>query len=174
MDVKKALIIVDMINDFVHPDGSLYVKGSRSIISYIKKNIDNFHDENKPIFYAIDSHWKNDEELNLFPPHAIKGSWGGNIVNELKPEIKDIVITKRRYPAFFGTDLDIYLHEMNVKEVNIVGVVTHICIFYTAIFAKLLGYNVNVLIKGIYDFDTNLHELSLSQLREVWGVSIVE
>ncbi len=170
---KKALIVIDMINDFVHPDGVLYVKDSETIIPFIKEKIKEFHDNNFPVFYGIDTHSESDSEFNLFPKHAVKGTWGAEVVEPLTPSNQDIVIRKRRYPAFFGTDLDIYLREMNIKDIEIVGVVTHICVFYTAVFGRLLGYNVIVFRDGVYDFDNNLEELALSQLKDVWGVDII-
>jgi len=173
MGRKKALIIVDMINDFVHKNGALYVKDSESIIPYIKEKILEFKNENFPVFYANDNHFKYDEEFNLFPKHGVRGTWGAKVISDLEPSKEDIIIPKRRYSAFFGTDLDIYLREMDIKEVSIVGVVTHICVFYTAIFGRLLEYKISVLRNGVYDFDEKLHQIALSQLREVWGVEIV-
>ena len=173
MKKKEALIIIDMINDFVHPKGILYVKGSEKIIPFIKKKIKEFRNEKFPIIYAVDSHLESDKEFSLFPKHAVRGTWGAKIVEELAPSKEDIVFTKRKYPAFFETGLDVYLREMDVKDITIVGVVTHICVFYTAIFGSLLGYNVTVLRKGIYDFDENLHNISLSELEKTWGVKVV-
>ena len=173
MEKKGALIIIDMINDFVHPKGVLYVKGSEGIIPFIKEKIREFRDKEFPIIYAIDNHLESDEEFSLFPRHAVKGTWGAEIVEELAPNKSDMVFTKRKYPAFFGTGLDAYLREMNIRDITIVGVVTHICVFYTAIFGRLLEYSVTVLRKGIYDFDEALHNTSLSELEKTWGVKVV-
>ena len=170
---KKALIVIDMINDFVHPNGALYTKNSETIIPFIKNKIKEFHKNGFPVFYAVDTHSEFDQEFSLFPKHAVRGTWGSEVVEPLSPSNQDIIIRKRRYPAFFGTDLDLYLREMDIKDIEIVGVVTHICVFYTAVFGRLLGYNVTVLKDGIYDFDSNLEEIALSQLKDVWGVNIL-
>ena len=173
MKKKKALIIIDMINDFVHPKGILYVKGSEEIIPFIKEKIEEFRNEEFPIIYAVDNHLELDKEFSLFPRHAVKGTWGAEVIEELAPSEKDMVFPKRKYPAFFGTGLDIYLREMDVRDITIVGVVTHICVFYTAVFGRLLEYDVTILRKGIYDFDENLQDISLSELEKTWGVRIV-
>ncbi len=171
--MKGALIVVDMINDFVHPQGALYVKESESIIPFIKKKIKEFYKKGDRVFYTIDAHTEDDKEFVLFPKHAIRGTWGGKIIDELLPEDESTVIYKRRYPAFFGTDLDLRLRELDIREIYIVGVVTHICVFYTAIYGKLLEYEVSVYKDGVYDFDPGLHEMALSQLKDVWGVKIL-
>ncbi len=170
---KEALIIVDMINDFIHPDGVLYVQESEKIIPFIKDKIKEFKEKDFSVIYAIDSHMEDDKEFGLFPKHAIKGTWGAKIIEDLSPKNEDIIIHKRRYPAFFGTDLDLLLREMNIKNIHIVGVVTHICIFYTATYGRLLEYEVAVYKDGIYDFDKELHNIAISQLEEVWGVKIL-
>ncbi len=170
---KEALIIVDMINDFVHPDGALYVKDSEKIIPFIEEKIREFREKNFPIIYAIDHHTESDKEFELFPKHAVKGTWGAKIVEDLSPVERDIIIYKRRYPAFFGTDLDLLLRELNIKKIYIVGVVTHICIFYTAMYGRLLEYEVSVYKDGVYDFDKKLHDMAISQLKDIWGVKIL-
>ncbi len=171
--MKEALIIVDMINDFVHPKGVLYVKGSEGIIPFIKEKIKEFHEKDFPVFYTIDAHTEKDKEFTLFPKHAVKGTWGAEIIEELSPQKEDYIVHKRRYPAFFGTDLDLRLRELGISKIHIVGVVTHICVFYTAVYGRLLEYGVTVYKDGVYDFDKKLHDLALSQLREVWGVEVL-
>lgn len=57
-----------------------------------------------------------------------RGTWGAEIVEELKPQEDDIVIEKRRYSAFFGTNLDTILKTNSVKYLVLVGVATNICV----------------------------------------------
>ena len=65
----------------------------------------------EPVIYLTDNHVPDDAEFKVFPPHAIAGTKGAEIIPELAPEDDEDVIPKRRYSGFFGTDLDITLRE---------------------------------------------------------------
>lgn len=56
------------------------------------------------------------------------GTWGGNIIDELKPQEGDLLVIKSRYSAFFGTNLDTILKTFNAKYLFFVGVATNICV----------------------------------------------
>lgn len=157
--VKKdetALIIVDMQNDFVHPDGKLFVPGSRRTIPIIKNLLDKAREKNMKIFFTQDWHTKYDPEFKIWGEHAVAGTWGAEIIDELKPLENEFLIKKLRYDAFFGTPLDIYLRAFNIKTLIIAGTVANICVLHTAGSAVLLGYNIVLpidAVSGLTPFD---------------------
>lgn len=71
---------------------------------------------------------------------TIRGTWGAEIVSELKPEEDDIIVEKQRYSAFFGTNLDMILRTFNIKYLIFVGVFTNICVEATIRDAFYLDY----------------------------------
>ncbi|MCX6089205.1 MAG: isochorismatase family protein, partial [Candidatus Atribacteria bacterium] len=81
-----ALIIIDMLNDFMHPQGALYV-GEQviSLIHFCEKVIPQKRKEKSTIIYTCDTHWEDDEEFQLFPAHAVRGTWGHQVIEELTP-----------------------------------------------------------------------------------------
>src|SRR5438093_2287451 len=102
--MKRALVVVDMIEDFVHEGGALYCGPSMArIIPVIQKEIARAHAAAEPVMYLTDNHLPGDAEFQIFPPHALAGTKGAEIVPELAPEKSDVVIPKRRYSGFFGT-----------------------------------------------------------------------
>ncbi|NCC82459.1 MAG: cysteine hydrolase, partial [Clostridia bacterium] len=101
--MKKALLVIDMLNDFINEKGSLYIGKAPKLISNISERIKEHRDNGNPIIYIMDKHLENDEEFNMFPSHCIAGEWGSEIVAELAPKKGDYLIGKRRYSAFFGT-----------------------------------------------------------------------
>lgn len=166
----RALLVIDMLVDFVHSEGSLYGgQAVRDIIPYIKGEIDAARRAGSQVIYICDQHKSGDAEFLMFAPHCIKGSHGGEIVNELKPESNDIVIEKRRFSAFMGTDLDLTLRELGINEITLVGVCTNICVLYTAAEARMLGYKVRVLRDGVASFDEEAHEWALRELERTLG-----
>lgn len=58
----------------------------------------------------------------------IRGTWGAEIIDELKPHVDEILIGKRRSSAFVGTDLDMMLRTYDIKYLVFVGVATNICV----------------------------------------------
>ncbi|WP_054853655.1 isochorismatase family cysteine hydrolase [Vulcanisaeta distributa] len=163
-----AIIVVDMQNDFVKPNGKLYVPTAQATVPAIRKLLMKARDANVPIIYTQDWHFKNDPEFRIWGgEHCVMDTWGGaEIVDELKPMPSDIVIRKRRYDAFFGTDLDYVLrHVVHATNLVIVGTVANICVLHTAGSAALNWYNVVVPIDGIsalneFDYYAALRQIS--------------
>jgi len=171
--IKKALLIIDMLNDFIRKDGKLYIGAiGGKIILPIQMELERFRKEKDLVFYICDHHRPDDKEFNLFPPHCLSGTEGANIIEELKPLKNDLIIHKRRYSGFFQSDLDISLREEGIIELELVGVCTNICVLYTAVSARMLNYKVTVLEDAVASFDQRAHDFALKQMKDILGVEI--
>lgn len=171
--MKEALIVIDMLNDFIKPEGALSVgEIGGKIVPFIKSEIEKMRQENKPVIFICDNHKENDPEFAMFPPHCVENTLGAKIIDELQPTKKDFIIPKRRYSGFFGTDLDLVLRENDINTVNLVGVCTNICVLYTAADARMRHYDVNVLKNGVASFDSVAHQFALQQMETVLGANI--
>ena len=74
---KEALIIVDMSNDFVAPDGSLTVgQPGQAIVPYIKSLAEDFVSQGKDVVVAMDAHQEDDPHFKLWPAHNVVGTEG--------------------------------------------------------------------------------------------------
>lgn len=172
--MKRALVVVDMIHDFAHEGGALYCGPSmQRVIPVIQSELDRARAAGEPIVYLTDAHMPDDAEFQMFPPHAIVGTTGAEIVPELAPSPADVVIPKRRYSGFFGTDLDITLRERDVDTIRLVGDCTNICVLYTAADARNLGYAVEVVEDGVTSFDEEAHRGALKELEKTLGAKLV-
>lgn len=170
----KALLIVDILNDFVHPKGVLYVGDQvREVIGFCKELITTKRKQGDPLFFICDTHRKDDAEFELFPPHCIEGEWGNKIFEELQPEKDDYIIPKRRFSAFFGTPLDMFLREAKIEELEVVGVCTNICVLYTVASARMLGYQVKVYGQGVTSFDLDAHRFALKEMSNTLKAEVV-
>ncbi|MFP3201399.1 MAG: isochorismatase family cysteine hydrolase [Sulfolobus sp.] len=151
-----ALLIVDMQNDFVRKEGKLYVPKAEKTIPAIRGLIDKARQASALVIYTQDWHMKDDPEFKIWGEHALAGTWGAEIVDELKPEKDDFIIKKYRYDAFFETPLDYILRVKNIKNVIVTGTVANICVLHTAGSAALRWYNVVMVkdgISAVTDFD---------------------
>ena len=146
---KTAVIVVDMQNDFVHPKGALFVPEAEKTIPVIKKLLEEARKKNVLIIYTADSHMKKDIEFDIWGKHAIEGTWGWEIHEDLKPQEDDIIIRKLRYDAFFGTPLGHLLRINKIENIVIAGTVANICVLHLAGSAALRGYKVYLVIDGV-------------------------
>ena len=86
-----------------------------------------------PIIFACDSFLHDDFIFQgRMKPHAIRGTDGTRPIPDLEPQTADIILEKRRFSAFFKTDLDQTLRTLHVDTVAIGGINTHFCVLATA------------------------------------------
>src|SRR3990170_7795303 len=149
---NPAVIIVDMLNDFV--TGKLEVDRAKHIIPNIKRLIEAARKNAVPVIYSNDAHYPQDVEVTRkWGKHAIKGTKGAEVIPELKPDKKDYVVEKRTYSGFYETGLDPLLRSLyggeGVKTVVLCGLHTHICVRHTAADAFFRGYGIIVTSDGV-------------------------
>ena len=173
--MKEALLIIDMLNDFVLPGSPLEVPETRKMINNIKREADAARAAASPVVYVCDTHAPDDKEFRKYgwPPHAVKGSKGAEVITELAPLPGDIVIPKTTYSGFFGTDLDATLKRLGVESLRLTGCVTHICILFTASDAVLRDYQVTVVGDGVAGITKEDHDAALRIMRSVMNVKVI-
>ncbi len=171
--MSKALIIIDMLYDFVDSEGRLYCgpEGS-AIVPRVKSLLEQAREQGIPVVFIADRHLPSDPEFDIFPPHCVQDSPGAEIIEALRPLGDERVIAKRRYSAFFGTDLDLTLRELRADELILVGVCTNICVLYTAADARNLAYRVVVPADAVASFDASAHDWALGQMETVLGCQV--
>jgi nicotinamidase-related amidase len=171
---KEALLIIDMLNDFVLEGAPLEVPETRKVIPAIKKEIESARAKGSPVIYICDAHEKEDREFSKFgwPAHAVKGTKGAEVVEELKPEKDDIVIEKTTYSGFYNTRLDETLKNLGINNLRLTGCVTHICVMFTASDAVLRDYKVTVLEGAVAGLSKEDHDAALRIMKNVLGVKI--
>lgn len=172
---KTALLIIDMLNDFVLSNAPLEVPDTRKIIPNIQCEIAKARQEGNAVIYVCDAHDPNDKEFSKFnwSPHAVIGTKGAQIIDELKPHKEDIIIKKTSYSGFYNTKLDKILKKLGIENLRLTGCVTHICIMFTASDAVLRGYNVSVVENGVAGIEKQDHDAALRIMKNVMGVKIV-
>ncbi|MEW6244759.1 MAG: isochorismatase family cysteine hydrolase [Bacillota bacterium] len=171
---RTALLVVDMLYDFINEDGALYCGDSaKAIVDRVAWAIRSARERGEPVIFICDNHKEGDREFEMFPVHCIAGSRGAAILPEIAPEPGDHIIKKRRYSGFYGTDLDLTLREAGVEHVVLVGVCTNICVLYTAADARMRNYRVTVLKDAVASFDEGSHQWALKEMESTLGVEVV-
>jgi len=139
---KTAVIVVDLLNDFMKEGGSMVLAEGMVVVPPIKQVIEKAKAAGTLIVYVKDNHRKGvpDKEFLIREPHCIEGTWGAEIIDELQPLDDDYVIKKRRFSSFFQTELDLILRNHDIETLIVVGVVTNICVRSTVHDGFFLGY----------------------------------
>ncbi|HLB05337.1 MAG TPA: isochorismatase family cysteine hydrolase [Thermodesulfobacteriota bacterium] len=170
---KKALLIIDMLNDFVLPGAPLEVPETRKIIPSIGREIIKAREEGYPIIYLCDGHAPDDKEFKMWPRHSVKGTKGAQVVDELEPEPKDTVVEKTTYSGFYNTRLEEVLKSLSTEEIILTGCVTNICILYTAYDLVSRGYKVTLPRDCVAGLNKEDHEFALRQMERILKVKII-
>ncbi len=133
--MRPALIVVDLLRDTFerHPDTPV-VLAARSFLPKLNRMIDQFHGRRLPVVYACDSFLPDDFIFKgKMSPHSLRGTAGEEVITDLHREPQDHVVPKRRFSAFFKTDLDQTLRTLNVDTVAVAGIATPICVMATVL-----------------------------------------
>jgi nicotinamidase-related amidase len=171
--VKAALIIVDMLNDFIDEKGALYCgQGARDIVPFLILRLEAHRRAGSLVVFLQDAHAKEDLEFEKFPPHCIAGTWGSGIIDALAPQSGEHVLPKTRYSGFFGTDLEKILAAGGPEEVEVVGVCTSICVMDTVGGLANRDYLTIVPRAGVADFDEKAHRHALQRMERLYGATI--
>jgi len=173
---NKAIIIIDMLNDFV--TGKLEAKRAKHIIPNLKRFVEAARKNNVPVIYSNDAHYPQDVEVTRkWGKHAIKGTKGAEVIPELKPAEKDYIVEKRTYSSFYETGLDPLLRSLyndeGAKVVILCGLHTNICVRHTAADAFFRGYKIIIAADGVEAFTQENHAQGLKYLEYVYNAKIM-
>ena len=172
--MREALLIIDMLNDFVREGAPLEVSATRSILPALVKRLAEARAREMPVIYICDAHQVDDPEFTRmgWPPHAVKGTPGAAVIGKLAPHAGDHVVEKTTYSAFVGTQLEALLHALAIDTLVLTGCVTNICILYTAYDAVIRGYQVTVPTDCVAPLDPADGDFALKQMEQVLGVKV--
>lgn len=170
---KTALIVIDMLIDFVEENGALVVPGAKDLVPLQAKILDRARQQSVTVIYLADNHMPYDEEFKVWPKHSVAGTRGSEVVDELTPSQGEKVIPKRRYSGFFGTDLDLTLREAGITDIILMGVLTDICVMYTSADASARGYNVYVVADGTGSTVKENHQFALQHMKDIHNTTVV-
>jgi nicotinamidase-related amidase len=131
--MKPAMIVVDMLKDNLKESSrNPYFQEGRAIIPNLQKLLGESRKRGFPIIFACDSFLKDDFIFKgKMKIHSLRGTEGAEVVDELKPEPTDIILPKRRFSAFFKTDLDQTLRVLGVDTIVVTGITTEVCVLVT-------------------------------------------
>jgi len=171
--MRQALIIVDMLEDFVRKDGALPVPGAQEMIPAVARELAAARRAGDLVIFSCDAHDPDDLEFRRYPPHAVAGSQGARVIAELAPLAHEQIVSKRRLSPFFETGLAELLSREKVERVKVTGVCTHICVMEAV--AGLCDRDIPaaVIVDAVADFDPDMAACALNRMQSVFGAELV-
>ena len=166
----KALIIVDMLKDFV--DGKLANPKAQAITEPLQRLLAHAREDGWVVVFSNDAHEPGDPEMKIWGEHAMAGDPGAEVIDELAPREGEIISEKRHYGAFDGTELDEQLRDRDVDQVVITGQHTHICVRHSSYGALIRGYEIIIPRDAVCGFEGVNDEDALEYLKATYGATV--
>jgi len=166
---STALIVVDMQNDFCHPDGALYAEGSEEAIDGVNNVIEQARANNFDLItFTQDTHDNNADEFEQWGEHCVHDTWGQEIHEDVDWQ-GERTVEKNTYNAFYETDLPHLLQVNGIDTVIICGTLANVCVQETASAASLHGYDVKVVEDAVGYIEEEQREAALDHIDFLLG-----
>ena len=178
-----ALVVVDVQNDFVSPDGSAGKRGedvsaALAIMPPLLRLIDEARRVGLTVVYIRTTHsewtdtpswiYRTSQRGGLST--CREGTWGAEFYDGIAPLPTERVVVKHRYSAFINTDLNTVLKARNVQSVLVCGVATNVCVETTARDAYMFDYYVTMIDDCSAAYEAKLHLGTLDNMRRHFGL----
>ena len=184
---NTALLLVDLQNDFVHPDGAYGRAGQTApkigeLPARLKPLVDRMRARGGWIVATLFTLVPAKGEP-LISPHLKElrpflkkgdfepGAWGHRLVDALQPA--DVSIEKIAYSAFYMTRLEWVLRHCDIRRLLVAGIVTNGGVASTVRDAHVRDFDVTVLADGCAAFSPDVHETAIAALRPVARVATI-
>jgi nicotinamidase/pyrazinamidase len=164
--MRPAIVVVDMLKDAFKRRDLPATQEYLRILPKIKALLAEAKKLGIPIIYACDSFLENDFIFKGKHSYSIRGTEGAEIVEDLRPTKEDQILLKRRFSAFYKTDLDQTLRLLGVDTVVITGINTHVCVYATAMDSVCNDFYAIVLEDCSASRDREIHRGSIEVLRQ--------
>ncbi|MCX7570904.1 cysteine hydrolase [Tumebacillus sp. DT12] len=187
--MKKALLVLDFINDIVHEEGSIGKDGyyhheqEQQAVANTAKAIEAARRMGMPVLYVVVGFSPGYPEWNdrskLFRPlkekgQLVLGTWATQVHDALQPMPGEYVVTKNRIDPFYNTNLEIMLRNMEIDTLYLTGVSTEFVILSTTLSGHDRGYVVRPLEDCISSSDAHSHACAMNVIEKLADVYTLE
>jgi nicotinamidase-related amidase len=171
MQLKReasALLVIDMQEFFLDPQSPTFTCGGLAILPNVKRLIEGFRAAKRPVIYTRHVHRADGSDAGImgwwWEGMCVEGSPESEMHHDLAPQPGEPVILKRRYSAFYNTDLETVLRGFKVEDLVITGIMTNLCCETTARDAYMRDYRVFIPADATGSVCEEMHLASLLNL----------
>ncbi len=166
--MRPAIIVVDMLKDnFRDSPRNPYYEQGKEIIPNLQRLLNEGRKRQFPIVFACDSFLEGDFIFrSRMKVHSLRGTQGAKVIDDLEPQATDMILPKRRFSAFFKTDLDQTLRTLGVDTIVVSGMTTEVCVLMTAFEGLCQDFSVVILENCTASRNKELHKGCLNLYRD--------
>jgi nicotinamidase-related amidase len=164
----SALLVIDMQEFFLDPGSPTFTCGGPAILSTVKEMIDAFRASRRPVIFTKHVHHPGNLDSGImgwwWKGMCVEGSPESEIHRDIAPLAGEKVVSKHRYSAFYGTDLEIVLRCLGIEDLVVSGLMTNLCCESTARDAYFRDFRVFIPADGTASINEEMHCASLLNL----------
>ena len=168
---RLALLLVDVNRSFFDTEGPFHYPGALDNLGPLHQLLEAARDGKRLIVHAREAHRKGllDYERPKLPEHSYLGDRDQEPYPGFEERPGEIVIHKRRFSAFFATDLALLFQEQGTERVIIAGVKTNVCIRASVQDAFAYGFRPTIARGSVSSNRPHLHDASLEDIQRYIG-----
>lgn len=181
-----AMLVVDMQNFWLHPQGIAYDAKLLHVVPKIRSAIDYAHKNGIPVIYLYTAYRNDLSDAGLYPELGLyegrmfnaNEKWslferteGAKIIEELLPTDHDIVLKKTRYSGFIGTPLEQILRGLKKGTLLITGISSNICCESTAREAMMRDFRIILLSDCTMSRSEEAHNRTIATINRNFGLA---
>ena len=166
-----ALLLVDVNRSFFDPQGCFYYASAADVLGPLRRLLEAARTGERLIVHAREVHYPGlyDYELAKLPAHCLRNDRDAEPFPGFEERAGEVLVSKRRYSAFFATDLALLLSEQRVEDLVVAGVKTNVCIRATVQDAFAHGFRPIVPRQAVNSNRPHLHAASLEDIERYFG-----
>lgn len=163
---RRALLLIDVINDFDFPGSHRLLNLARPAYQRIARLKERAVRAAVPVIYVNDNfgRWRSDFRQQV--EHCVKDGPGADLVHLLRPTKDDYFVLKPRHSGFYSTSLDVLLTQLDVQHLILTGFSTEICVIYTANDAYMRGFGLSVPADCVASETREANRRALAQIKK--------
>ena len=186
---RTAVMVIDMQNAFVKKGGMFDLGGRgvshiQPVVETNRQIIGAARERNIKVVYVVHRLTPDGKEIGPLSRYRLnpkweqpefkrgsilEGTWGTEIIDELKPREDEMVIVKRRFSAFHGTELDMMLKTFDIRWLVFTGVATNVCVESSLRDASHLQYLPVLVSDAVAASPPERQQSSIDNIKEIFG-----
>ncbi|MCC5033735.1 cysteine hydrolase [Streptomyces sp. WAC 00631] len=170
---KSALVVIDMVNTYDHPDADRLISSVRETLPAMRELIERARNEDVDVIYVNDNfgRWRShhDEILDT----ALSGPYA-DLVEPVRPDERSLFVLKARHSVFFQTPLEYLLTQYGIGRIVLCGQVTEQCVLYSALDAHIRHLTVAVPRDAVAHIHPDLADAALRMMERNMGAEICD
>jgi nicotinamidase-related amidase len=170
--MRSALIVIDMLNRYDHPDADPLMASVRQALPGICALIDGARERQAVTIYVNDHHGDWSATAAKLTERALCGR-APELVAPIAPAEDTPFVMKARHSIFYGTQVDYFLREQRIEQLVLAGQVTEQCILYSALDAYVRHFEVAIAPDAVAHIHKDLADAALRMMQTNMGARLI-